>query len=369
MPAAKASKEENQPTKNKEVPMRHSLAMLIVIALCSAALAQGPPPGPPPGQPPGQPPAPAQPAPAQPSASAPAAIVNGEPIAEAMVLRPLKNVPPDLQAKARVNLINFLIDNLLIDQHLRTAMPTTPAEVDERMKAIKDEAAKNNMPIEKLLAQLELSEAELKAQVAADLRWEKYCKSQYPQAKLQEFFNGHRTHFDGSEVACRHVLIALPPEASPAQRQEAQARLAGYKKLIEDQAAAETAKKTPPGADPLLASANRLQATIDAFGAVAAKESDCPSKKGGGDVGSFGRAGRMVEPFAKAAFALEVGQISAPVETEFGCHLILVTAKTPGRDVNFEEVRDHVFEVCSERLREQLLPALRQKAAIQITPK
>lgn len=57
----------------------------------------------------------------------------------------------------------------------------------------------------------------------------------------------------------------------------------------------------------------------------AAKEySKCPSKHQGGDLGYFER-GMMVPEFEKAAFALPVGEISEPVKTEFGWHLIMVT--------------------------------------------
>ena len=59
----------------------------------------------------------------------------------------------------------------------------------------------------------------------------------------------------------------------------------------------------------------------ETFAKLAEQFSSCPSKKQGGDLGSFGR-GAMVRPFELAAFALEKGTISQPVKTEFGWHII-----------------------------------------------
>jgi len=57
------------------------------------------------------------------------------------------------------------------------------------------------------------------------------------------------------------------------------------------------------------------------FSSIAKDVSLCPSKKRGGDLGTFGR-GQMVKEFENVAFALEKGQISGIVKTQFGYHII-----------------------------------------------
>jgi len=57
------------------------------------------------------------------------------------------------------------------------------------------------------------------------------------------------------------------------------------------------------------------------FGSMAQAHSLCPSKQNNGDLGMFGE-GMMVKPFEEASFALKLNEISGPVQTNFGWHLI-----------------------------------------------
>jgi peptidyl-prolyl cis-trans isomerase C len=61
------------------------------------------------------------------------------------------------------------------------------------------------------------------------------------------------------------------------------------------------------------------------FADLAKQNSKCPSGANGGDLGMFGR-GMMVKPFEDAAFDTNVGDITGPVQTQFGYHLIQRTA-------------------------------------------
>jgi len=63
------------------------------------------------------------------------------------------------------------------------------------------------------------------------------------------------------------------------------------------------------------------------FADIAAEVSLCPSGAKGGDLGYFSR-GQMVAEFDNAAFTLPVGEVSQPIQTQFGWHLIIVTDKT-----------------------------------------
>ena len=71
-----------------------------------------------------------------------------------------------------------------------------------------------------------------------------------------------------------------------------------------------------------------IKAAIDGgadFADQAREHSECPSGSSGGDLGDFGR-GMMVAPFEEVAFDLDVDEVSGPVITDFGYHLILRTA-------------------------------------------
>ena len=90
--------------------------------------------------------------------------------------------------------------------------------------------------------------------------------------------------------------------------------------------------------------ANRILDEIKAglsFEDAAKKYSSCPSKEQGGNLGDFGR-GQMVPEFEQAAFAMAEGELSAPVKTQFGYHLIRLNSKKAGEVTPLSEVRDRI---------------------------
>jgi len=125
------------------------------------------------------------------------------------------------------------------------------------------------------------------------------------------------------QVQARHVLLKLTPDADEAATAETEAR------------AHEVLKRLQDGED---------------FATVASEASDDPgSKNSGGDLGLFGR-GQMVKPFEDVAFALEPGELSDIVRSDFGFHIIRVEKHNAAKQTPFEEVRE---ELASELIRQE----------------
>ncbi len=103
--------------------------------------------------------------------------------------------------------------------------------------------------------------------------------------------------------------------------------------------------------------ANELLAKIRAgeisFEDAARTESSCPSGEKGGDLGTFGR-GQMVPEFENACFAMQIGEISEPVKTQFGWHIIRLNTRAEAQPAKFEDI--------AEQLKEKLLVDKQQEA-------
>jgi len=80
-----------------------------------------------------------------------------------------------------------------------------------------------------------------------------------------------------------------------------------------------------------------------AFEEAATKYSSCPSNANGGDLGHFTK-GRMVPEFEAAAFEMKVGEVSAPVKTQFGYHIIKVTDRKEEAIQSFDEVKNQLSQ-------------------------
>ncbi|MPQ43244.1 peptidylprolyl isomerase [Clostridium tarantellae] len=105
------------------------------------------------------------------------------------------------------------------------------------------------------------------------------------------------------------------------------------------------------------------------FEVAAGEYSKCPSKEQGGNLGAFSK-GMMVPEFEEAAFNLPLGEVSNPVKTQFGYHLIKVEDKKEASVKTFEEVKSQVVnQLIQERQQRKYLDfinELREKYGVKM---
>jgi peptidyl-prolyl cis-trans isomerase C len=153
------------------------------------------------------------------------------------------------------------------------------------------------------------------------------------EAAVRQYYDQHKSEYEQAKAS--HILIRFKGSSVSLKT--------GQKDLTEEEA---------------LAKAKELRAKILAggdFAAIAKVESDdTGSGANGGSLGSFGR-GRMVPAFDQVAFSLPVGQLSEPVKSQFGYHIIKV-----------EERTSKTFEEMKPQIEAQLKPELAKKAVEQL---
>lgn len=117
---------------------------------------------------------------------------------------------------------------------------------------------------------------------------------------------------------------------------------------------------------------NKIKAEIDSgldFSEAAKTYSTCPSKSSGGDLGYFSK-GKMVQEFQDAAFTLNIGEVSQPVQTQFGYHLIVVDDKKEASEQSYEKVKDQILKTLTQQKQQSVylkkVDALKEKHPVQV---
>jgi parvulin-like peptidyl-prolyl isomerase len=295
------------------------------------------------------------PAPAAAAVGKVAAKVNGEAINDAevqpvvdMIIRDrFKLQPPtDQQRKElRLEVINMLVDDVLMRQFVtRSNIAVDPAEVDKQVKDMEKtlQAEKPPRTMADFYKQSGQTEAQVKGNITNMLRWAGYVKTRLNEADVHKYYDENKEFFDQVQVRASHILFRLPANASEGERQVAVQKLVALR-------------------------ADIIAGKI-AFEEAAKQQSQCPTAPNGGDMGFFSRKWMLPEPFAKAAFALQTGQISEPVQTELGWHLIKVTDRKRGEPSEYEKCKDDVRDYYVEELRQNLMAQERRTAKIEIMP-
>jgi len=197
---------------------------------------------------------------------------------------------------------------------------------DEREAYFKENKEKYRIPAQIKIAYLTLDPSDF------------VDKATIVEQEISDFYELNPERFkDPKQIKARHILFKVSPNASKSEVGEAIER------------AIAVLKKARGGED---------------FAALARKYSQGPTASKGGDLGYITR-GQMPKPFEERAFSLKAGEISGPVRTQFGWHIIKVDHIKDGTIKTLPEVRDQIVttlkkDISSDMAHERILTLMDQ---------
>jgi foldase protein PrsA len=255
------------------------------------------------------------------------AAVNDQKISRADFDHKLESSPAGKQV------LTQMVQQALVDQYGRDQkIDVSQADIDKKEADIKAKYAPGQF--DQILKQQGMTEADVQNILRQQIVIEKAVAPNVhvTDADIKSYFDKNHSLLDKPEqVRARHILVADPKTA------------------------AEVEAKLKSGGD---------------FAALAKQySSDTSTKDKGGELGYFGK-GQMVPAFQDAAFSLPVGQISQPVKSPFGYHIIQVEEKKPAQKATFASSHDQIRDQLTQQQQAQQVPVflqqLRQKANIQV---
>jgi peptidyl-prolyl cis-trans isomerase C len=252
-----------------------------------------------------------------------------------------RSIPEAQRAAVRSNLLDHLIVNqILIQKATESDKALAKKQVDDYITR-----ARTNAPSPEAFEQQIKSTGMTLAQVRDRMEEDRLCHDillheitngiVVPEADVKKFYDDNPDKFKSPErVRAAHILISTQDP-------------------VTHQPVAPEAKKEK------LKLANELKARAEKgedFAALAKQYSDDPGSKNKGGEYTFPR-GKMVPEFEAAAFSMKVNQISDPVETQFGYHVIKLLEKLPASTEDFAKAEPDIRDYLTQKEAEKGLPA------------
>jgi len=291
----------------------------------------------------------------KPAANDVAVSVDGKILKKSEVEKELKGIltaqkdkiPADRIKEAEATIKQQLMDEfiartLLTKELEKRKIGATDKEINAQMEQIK-----STLPPDTKLETLMKENKFFKENVILNVKVGKLIsleagnKAKPSPEEISKFYNENTDKFNLPENAhVRHLLIAFAEGDSDKVKAEKKVKIEDLRKQIVG------------GAD---------------FAEVAKKNSDCPSKGNGGDLGNITK-GQTVKPFEDAAFSQEIKAIGPVVTTEFGYHVIQVLERNPQKIVALEEAKEKIASFLEMQKKQEvfkdLITKLRNNAKV-----
>lgn len=245
-------------------------------------------------------------APALAADDTPLATVNGQPITAADVKLAETEIGPQLsqvpETERRAVVVEYMIDNMLMAAAAKTEELGESDGFEDRLAYYRERALR-------------------------DAYFDKYVMDEVSEETAKALYDQQVGAVAAQEeIRARHILL-----------------------------------ETRENADDVIERINRGED----FEELAKTESKGPSGPQGGDLGYFVK-GQMVGPFEEAAFALQPGDVSEPVETQFGWHVIKLEDRRERSVPPFDMLKDRILSSLIQRKAEEVMGALRSSATVEV---
>jgi parvulin-like peptidyl-prolyl isomerase len=281
-------------------------------------------------------------------ASKTVATVDGTLISRADVDRALEaavrdqKVDPAVMPKLQASLLEQLINTAVLRKFLADQkVSPSKDEIDAALTRLRAVLKEQKSSLTEYLTKAHQTEDQLRETISQELALRKFVSQQGSDDNLRVMFKQFHEQFDGTQRRVSHIL--LRPDG-PAD----QAKL---------KALAERAEKLR----------GEINSGSITFEKAADKYSAGPSRRNGGDIGFIPISGVMTPEFSSAAFAIKQGEISPPVSSPFGVHLIKVTDIKAGTKT-FSDAREAVQAAFADFLLKKVMTEERGKAKVEYTP-
>lgn len=240
-----------------------------------------------------------------------AARINGEPVSAAeaetefrLAFGEMKISEANKPRLMRAALDQVIDRRLVLAYLTKTGQAASKADVDVELAQFEKELKAQNLTLAEHSKRVGLSADDIRRALAWKISWKRYCAKYLTPQNLEKYFQQQRRDFDGTQVHVAQILFKLALDADAAATTAATERAAKLREEI--------------GGDK------------EKFAAAARKHSESPSRDDGGDIGWIERRRPMPEDFSRTAFALKPGEVSQPLVSPFGVHLITVLEEKVG---------------------------------------
>lgn len=275
------------------------------------------------------------------------ATVNGKKITQEMLVNRFNtftDTAPETVAAMRQEVLDQLITDILLDEFIdKQGLIVRPEEIEREVDRIRNTINSNQknaiQSLEQILMSIGSHIDEFKKSIKYSIALEKYFHNKLDDKTLKKYFDENKSVFNGETVKISHILIDTRNMKTAEEVSHALEQIKTIKREID--------RGAP-------------------FDEVAKKYSNCPSAQNGGDLGFIQRKGIFAKSFLDAAFSLKPGQVSEPIQTEYGYHLIKVTDKKEGDNIQFDAIREKVRLEALDAEILTLLSRLRKEATIVV---